>query len=219
MRRIIVVHGIHTDDSEGWMDVVARGFKESGWDARVWTYGYAYAMLTRWQNPSRSRALASLVRAGDMVLGHSNGGCLAWLAAKLGAPLGGAILVNPALDSDRAMAPHVPWVNLYPNKYDEAVKIAKLFPAHPWGAQGRDGLTVPDARYMTRWTNEPSPLARPVDGHSAVWKPWAIYGWVRQMVKDANDRLKANQGGAGRALPRFRIILHRGKNQDLQDTY
>ena len=187
--RIIIVHGIHTDDSEGWMDRVARGFKEDGWDARVWTYGYAYALLTRWQNPGRARKLAEIIPPGSVVLGHSNGCALAWMAAELGAPIQGAILVNPALDTDKVMAPHVPWINLYPNKHDEAVKIAKLLPAHPWGAQGRDGLTVSDPRYLTRWTHEPTRLAKAVEGHSAVWEPKVIHGWTRQIVKDAGGRV------------------------------
>ena len=141
--RITIVHGIHTNDNEVWMDYLVARFQHHGWDARKWTYGYALALTTRWQNPGRAKTLAAMIRPGEVVLGHSNGGCLAWMAAELGAPIGGAILLNPALDADKVMAPQVPWVNLYTNKYDEAVPWAGLFIGHPWGAQGRDGICAP----------------------------------------------------------------------------
>ena len=187
--RIIIVHGIHTNDSEGWMDFLVERFRDGGWNAAKWTYGYAYAVLTRWQNPGRAKRLAALVQPGDVLLGHSNGGCLVWMAAELGAPIGGAILVNPALDSDKVMAKHVRWVNIYANRQDEAVKVATIFPAHPWGAQGRDGLTVDDSpRSKVIWTSSEHNDAPAVHGHSAVLEPGAIEPWSSRIVKDTNER-------------------------------
>lgn len=187
--RLIVVHGIHTNDSEGWMDVLVDAFRDAGWNAGKWTYGYAYALLTRLQNPGRAKKLAALIQPGDVVLGHSNGGCLAWMAAELGAPMGGCILLNPALDCEKVMAKHVPWVNLYPNRFDEAVTLAGVFPAHPWGLQGREGISVRDDRYLTRWTDAGTALAKPVQGHSAMLAPAAIHGWAQQLIEDVDMRL------------------------------
>lgn len=187
--RIIIVHGIHTNDSDGWMDYLVHAFNNGGWNAAKWTYGYAYAVLTRFQNPGRARALADLIQPGDVVLGHSNGCCLAYLASQLGAPIGGAILLNPALDTDKVMAPQVPWVNLYPNRHDEAVKYAGLWPAHPWGAQGRAGISVKDTRYKTVWTDEGAGEAPAVQGHSAVLANDVLPAWARRIVDDASTRL------------------------------
>ena len=188
--RLLVVHGIHCNDSVGWMDHIVMAFNDAGWDAAKWTYGYAYAMLTRIQNPWRARKLLDIIKPGDVVLGHSNGACLAWMAAELNAPIGGAILLNPALDTDKVMARQVPWVNLYPNSQDEAVPWAKTFVGHPWGAQGRDGITVPDDRYKTVWTDQEPPR---VYGHSGVLAPSAISIWTSRFIRDADERMRKSR--------------------------
>lgn len=188
--RVIIVHGIHTGEDATWMDQLASMFREKGLPTLVWTYGYAYALLTRWQNPGRARKLAELIHPGDIVVGHSNGGALAWMAAHDEfAPLGGAVLLNPALDRNRVMPIHVPWVNLYPNRYDVAVKVAKIFPAHPWGSQGQGGLSREDNRYLTRFTNESGPSGElAVRGHSAVINE-GLLSWGPRIVQDALDRI------------------------------
>lgn len=192
--RILIVHGIHHTTNESapdWMDHLVSAFRDTGWDAAKWTYGYAYALLTGIQNPGRAKKLAELIQPGDVVLGHSNGCCLAWMAAELGAPIGGAILLNPALDCDKVMAKQVPWVNLYANHYDEAVPLTefpvlrKLFFSTPWGEQGRNGISVKDDRYQTVWTDSEPPR---VYGHSGVLAPGAISVWASRMIRDAEDR-------------------------------
>jgi pimeloyl-ACP methyl ester carboxylesterase len=187
-QRIIIVHGIHTNDDAGWMTTLAQTFTGYDFNVKVFTYGYAYAVLTRWQNPSRAKKLAEMIQPGDIVLGHSNGGCLAWMAAMLGAPIGGAILINPALDSNRIMPPHVKWVNLYPNRHDEMVLIAKLFYKHPWGAQGRDGIKYPDPRYLIQFSDTAKTGVPQVQGHSAVLEAKALNAWRHVFAIDAINR-------------------------------
>lgn len=185
--RIWIVHGIHTNEQEPWMYVYKDGFERAGWDATVWTYGKVSALTTRWKNPGRAKELAGLIQPGDYVLGHSNGGCLIWMAGELGAKYRGAILLNPALDDDKVLQPECKWVNLYPNRFDEAVPLAAWFglhdlAPHPWGAQGRDGLTVKDARYSTTWTD---PM---VKGHSAMLAGPALITWRDRVIADAEAR-------------------------------
>ena len=188
--QITIVHGIHTNDNAAWMDYLVARFQHRGWDARKWTYGYASAALTRWQNPGRAKTLAAMIRPGEVVLGHSNGACLAWLAAELGAPMQGAILLNPALDTNKLMAKQVQWVNLYTNRYDEAVPWARVFVGHPWGSQGRDGISVPDVpRYRVVETSVPRNDAPSVRGHSAVLSPDALPQWSDVIVRQAEARL------------------------------
>jgi len=194
--RILIVHGLHTNDDAGWMTTLRRAFAAAGFAAQVWTYGYAHALTARWQNPGRAKQLARLIRPGDIVVGHSNGACLTWMAASLGAPIGGAVLINPALDRGAAMPRHVPWVNLYPNRGDVAVKIARIFPKHPWGDQGRAGLAFNDPRYLTRYTDEGCGhphYAPPVFGHSAVLEPAPLARWRQVFVHDVERRLAAQR--------------------------
>lgn len=187
--KVVIVHGIHTKDNTTWMESLQKIFQESGFPSCVWTYGHAYAILTRWQNPGRAKKLASFVESGDVLVGHSNGGTLAWLAAQLGAPLGGVVLLNPALDVDKAIASHVPWVNLYPNRHDRAVKYAKWLPHHQWGAQGRDGLSFKDKRYLTRFTDEGGPNGEPsISGHSAIIHE-GLASWGPLIVSDVLKRI------------------------------
>lgn len=185
MKRVLVICGIHTKDNAAWMDHMLGAFRARGWQARKWTYGYAWAILTRWQNPDRAKTLASLVEPGDVLLGHSNGCCLIWLAAQLGAKIGGAILLNPALDTNKVMPPQVKWVNLYTNRYDEAVKIARFFPAHPWGPQGRDGISVVDLRYHRVRTEDGIPS---VHGHSDILSASKLPAWEKRIIDDAETR-------------------------------
>ena len=189
--RVIIVHGIHTNDNAGWMRYLEWRFLQNGWRTYVHTYGYARAILTRWQNPGRAEALADLIEPGDVVLGHSNGGCLAWMAAELGAPMAGAILLNPALDRDKLMAPQVQWVNLYTNRFDEAVPWAEMLfrGSHPWGTQGRDGISVPDVpRYRVVETSIPRVDAPAVRGHSAILATDALPAWSNVIVRQAEAR-------------------------------
>ncbi len=201
--RILIVHGIHTNDNAAWMDYMVSAFRDAGWDASKWTYGYAYALLTRFQNPGRAKKLAAMVRPGDIVLGHSNGACITWMAAELGAPMGGAILLNPALDTDKVLARQVPWVDLYANRYDEAVPLASLFVGHPWGPQGAEGITIEDARYRTVWTDSEPPMVR---GHSAILAPEVITLWTAKIIRSAEARIAAlrpapHKSASGWSLP------------------
>ena len=185
--RLLVVHGIHTNDDAGWMEWIVEEFRAAGWDARSWTYGYAWALLTRWQNPGRAKKLAAIIEPGDIVLGHSNGCTLTYMASMLGAPIGGAILLNPALDTDRVLGVQVPWINLYANRGDCAVPFAGLFPRHPWGPQGCEGLTVHDPRYRTVFTDEGKPR---VWGHSDILSVANLEPWTVRLIDDAEARMR-----------------------------
>jgi len=190
----MIVHGIHTNTSKAaWMDYVANKFFENGWCAHKFNYGYAVGLLTRYQNHERAMKLASIILPGDVVLGHSNGGTLIDLAANMGAPIEGAILLNPALDEDRVMPEQVKWVNLYPNRHDVAVKISALFLAHQWGAQGHNGISREDARYTTTFTDDLHYLSNGSElpmlkGHSDIIHPYNLPAWTERIIEDANKR-------------------------------
>lgn len=186
-RKITIVHGIHTNDTDGWMYYIRDRFTEAGWDARVWTYGNVNALTTRLFNPGRADNLAAILEPGEVVLGHSNGCTLTYMASQK-VPLGGAILLNPALDRDKVVAPPCPWINLYKNKFDVAVKLAGFIPKHPWGPQGREGLLIDDSRYYTVETSEEYPFAI---GHSGILEPEKLPFWTGRIIEDAEARIHA----------------------------
>jgi hypothetical protein len=164
-------------------------FFKAGFDPLAHTYGYARAVLTRFQNPGRAKDLSARVVAGDVIVGHSNGCTLTYMASKLGAPIRGAVFINPALDTDLVLAPQVEWVNLYTNAYDVPVKLAGLLCKHPWGPQGRCGISVKDDRYkrfQTELGDGPCPPAR---GHSAILRPAMIGPWTDHIIRNIEARL------------------------------
>ena len=193
--RVIVVHGIHTNDTEGWMDYMVSRFTKEGYESFKWTYGYAYALLARFQNPSRARKLAAIIQHGDVIVGHSNGCTLAYMAHRLGAPMQGAILLNPALDT--ATVFNIPWVNLYPNTTDDVVAWGGILRAHPWGAQGKYGLSkfVDAPHYLTRFTDFDEPRAT---GHSGILKPDVLPAWTTRIIHDLQLREQVANQDQGR---------------------
>lgn len=194
---VIIVHGIHTNDAnDAWMDYLVWKFGRAGWGARKWTYGYAYALLTKIQNPGRARALKDLVKPGDWLLGHSNGGTLIEMASKRGAPIEGAILLMPALDTHRVLGKQVRAVNLYYHPDDEWVGLAGFLPDHPWGPQGRDGLSVKDERYMQVNVKHGEPQigtlledGRIIGAHSGILAQDKLGPWSDRIIDEAQARL------------------------------
>lgn len=185
--RVVIVHGIHTNDDEAWMAYLEATFKRAGWDAHVWTYGNVSWWSVRFLNASRAKKLAAIIQPGDVLLAHSNGCTLTWMASHRGAPISGAILLNPALDTEKVLAPQVKWVNLYFNKDDTAVGLAGIFIDHPWGPQGRDGISVNDIRYLQVPTHDGHP---PVSGHSDVLTPEKLPRWTERFIADAERRIR-----------------------------
>lgn len=185
--RIIIVHGIHTT-AEGavWMDYLGDQLFRAGFCSHKFNYGYAAAFTARWRNAARAERLAKFIQPGDVILSHSNGGTLTYMAAKLGAPMGGAIMVNPALDSSRVLASQVPWINLYVNRGDKAVDLSATLIGNLWGDQGRVGLTVADPRYKIIFTDLGTPR---IWGHSAILHSKNLAAWTPQIIADLESRM------------------------------
>ena len=179
MATVHILHGIHTSEpSGGVVKLLKPYFEKAGFgDVVVHSYGYVFAITTRWKNPQVVEEILPKIKNGDIVVGHSNGGTLAWMLAERGAPISGAVLINPALDANKALANQVRWVHVYFNQDDTAVWLSKmLLPfRHPWGEQGRIGYNgAPDVRYSNFDCQKESP---PVFGHMDIFNPDKIYAW------------------------------------------
>ena len=180
-----ILHGIHVSQPYKSIGKLKLYFEKAGFNnVVVHKYGYAFAVLSRWKNPKRARKLFPLIENGDIVVGHSNGCTLIDMLTEMGAPISGAVLINPALDADKALASQVRWVHVYFNGGDSVVWWSKLLIAHPWGKQGKIGYTGEDSRYSNFDSSKEEP---PVWGHSDIFKPKKISVWGPRIAKRVRD--------------------------------
>lgn len=145
-----ILHGFRvTDGGAGSIDRLCPHLGDAGWKTCEHDYGYFHLIKVRWCNGSVADAVKACVRRGDIGVGHSNGCAILAEAADRGAPFAGLVFINPALDEDRVISKHVPWVHVYYNEGDRAVWAAQVLQfSHPWGAMGRVGFKGDDARYL-----------------------------------------------------------------------
>ncbi len=185
--RVHIMHGIHVSEPKGGVGKLEEYFHAGGFsEVVVHRYGHIFAFQTRWKNPKLAEQYCGEVLAGDIVVGHSNGCTLWWMISQMNAPIAGAILINPALDNDKALAPQVPWVDVYHNEGDSAVSLSRLLLWHPWGDQGKIGFTGDDPRYQNIDCGKSEPR---VDGHSAIFKDENLHIWGPRIVENARKRL------------------------------
>lgn len=158
----IIVHGFNvadggdstTDRLQPYLENV--GFEVVSYDT-AWTTGLVRdLLLVRSQNDERSQELADVITKYKqegrkiVVIGHSNGATLTYLANALLADKGlktadVLIYINPALKSDFGPPKGVKWMVVYFTPHDRPVLwgklLSRLIPAkwRPWGAMGRYG--------------------------------------------------------------------------------
>jgi len=150
--KVHLLSGINTLGTQQSMGLIAEnlfkvGFKKE--EIIAHPYGFPIVFGTAWlRNPFIARRIAKQIESNDIIIGHSNGAALAWLMAKEGAPITGIILIDPALDAEKAMAPQVKWIHIFYNTCDTVVNWAKWIPFHLWGDQGRVGYIGNDSRYI-----------------------------------------------------------------------
>jgi hypothetical protein len=188
--KIHLLHGIHTSEKNETVAGLIPFLEEmTGLEVQYHKYGYALGILTRLQNPGRAEKLAKHIAHGDIVVGHSNGVCLTYLMAKLGAPIGGVVAINAALDSEKTFPNQVMFVDVYYNRFDEAVGFAKSFFLfdHPWGAMGRDGFIGTDSRVTNIDCSSFIYGTNIVKGHSDIFTRRKIRFWGTMM----GERIKA----------------------------
>jgi pimeloyl-ACP methyl ester carboxylesterase len=167
---VYLIHGFNVDDGgAGTTDSIRPYLEAEGITVRELDYGHFHRGRVRLCNDSVARMIATLVKPGSTCIGHSNGGTLAYLACEYGAQFKNVVLVNPALDSKKAIAKQVEKVQVWYSPNDKWTKLAKYIPFSDWGAQGRTGYTGPlDDRYQQ--FNEDLILGRHKDEHSGIWK-------------------------------------------------
>lgn len=142
---VVLVHGIHSAEGTTNMRRLVPYFEQAGFRVTVFEYGWLGVIRARWANPGIARRLAALVRESDHLVCHSNGAAVAWLAMKNhNMKCRHVSLIAPALDNDKRMLGSI-WTDIYHNRCDHVVWLARLMWWHSWGSMGRDGCSDPRA--------------------------------------------------------------------------
>lgn len=189
-----LVHGFNvTDGGAGSIGKLAPFFEAAGFEVKTFRYGW-FALLmilpatARLVNRRLARLLADIIRAGDIIAGHSNGGCIAKIATDLGAPAGQLVLINAALDADVTFAPQIGHIHIWHSPSDKPVAIARILPRHPWGDMGAIGYRGP---YDPRVTSYNKENGFPVSSreHSDVFKPHILSFFGPQIVRSVLNHI------------------------------
>lgn len=187
--RVILIHGanFHKATRGANMKKFAPAFRACGFCVVIPTYGFLPALLIGlipWLDKRIAETLGSFVEPNDILVGHSNGGTLIYLIAKI-KPVRGAVLINAALEVDKI--PEASFVHVYYNKGDILTRFSNFFPCSPWGAMGGCGYIGSDPRVTNincSYPPEMPPVILPIlNGHSDIFRVGKCRKWARFMAE------------------------------------
>jgi len=183
--RVVLIHGAKFRRSDrNNLRKIAPAFRAAGFCIIIPTYGYMPSILLGlipWLDDRIAEALAGFIQPDDILVGHSNGGTLAYLISNR-VRVRGAVLINAALESDRV--PNAGFVHVYFNKGDIVTQLSAILPFHPWGSMGGNGYSGTDERVKNiDQGNPPDPQLPSVHGHSDVFSVGKCRQWARYMAE------------------------------------
>jgi len=203
---IHLLHGIHAEERGGNPRLLAPYLQAAGLKVRVRSYGKLKWWQARFANDKLAACFADSIAPGDIIVGHSNGVALAALICDMGAPVGGVVAIQGALDADRPWAPQVPWVDVIANSDDGWVTVSALLLGHMWGSLGRDGYVGPaDARIENLYTDErrldrADTAGLPqVLGHTDFFTEAALAAWGHWQGERIRARIEARHADSLRS--------------------
>ncbi|WP_157117918.1 hypothetical protein [Oceanicoccus sagamiensis] len=138
MTKAILVHGFNiADQGKNTISKLTPYFQERGIKVENFSYGWIGLMGVYFLNPRIVQQLINKVSPGDIGVCHSNGCVIVHMAAHQGAPFRKAVYINPALNSNASIAPHLENVDVWCNDGDLPVKFgAWLRVLVPWAPLG-----------------------------------------------------------------------------------
>lgn len=150
--QILLIHGYNVWDKGDTTVGELRGYYAAeGCPYHILKYGHFGLWDTRTKNDDVARQATAFITNADrpvIVVGHSNGAAIIYLAMKLyGAKPAHVVLVNPALVRNLRMPEQCPSVDIWHSPSDAPVKWAKWLPStqmRPWGDMGAYGPSYTD---------------------------------------------------------------------------
>lgn len=176
---IVLLHGIHAEGQNTVVDEIAAYL---GQPFLYPDYGYILAVETRRINPAVVGALLPYIGEKDVLIGHSNGCCIAYRIAQQ-KPVKGLVLIDGALKRDLVLPSWVEFCDVYFNAGDDITEVAEAaaripgFPVDPmWGDLGHAGYSGDDKRVTNIDCGATQGLPV-VSGHSDISVPGKIEAW------------------------------------------
>lgn len=211
-----VIHGFNIRD--GGAATVARLVPYLSGPVVMVTYGPGKLpfitprlIVLRRTNREAAEAIMTQVKEGDFLIAHSNGALIAWEIAQrmdmANTPLGGVVVINPALRRDTIWPVTLP-VLCMANSTDWIVQLGRVWSRlvslgglnfHGWGAAGRYGFSRGQKLVTTIFTDYTA-WDYPVKGHSGVFGAEVVKFW--SMVIEYWIAVQ-KEAGAGTAITRF----------------
>ena len=140
--KIYLIHGFNVSDGgERTTDQLIEPLTLAGHEVVELDYGHWHRLRVRLANKPLSKIIAAMAEPDSVLIGHSNGGCLAQMAAMAGAKIKRMVLINPALNSDIVMPANIR-CDIYYSPHDRVVELSRWIPWSPWGNMGRVGSTL-----------------------------------------------------------------------------
>lgn len=190
--KIILVHGIHAKEGSHNMAVLWPHLQENlpENDVLLHEYGFMGFWKARRDNLRQAERLAARIDRRTIVVTHSNGAAIAYLACnKLGARPAGIININPALDRWRTA--HAPWVETIHSPGDRWVWLSQWLPFHIWGDQGRVGYQGRAQNTISHNAWEFGPGMR-YEGHLGLFEQKRIGKWAAFIALRILERIDAD---------------------------
>ena len=178
--RAWLLHGFNVwDGGEGSIDKFIPALVGADFDVVEFDYGWLGPVGVKAMDGRLAKLLAKLVRPGDVVIAHSNGCCIAQMAADLGAPFAVMVFISPALDRDAPLPAHIGERHVWHTPSDEWVTKARWIPFVKWGDMGAVG-----------YQGDPSTRTINFNGEVLLGiKPIRHSGWFEEPPMPAASRM------------------------------
>jgi hypothetical protein len=138
--RCFLLHGFNVrDDGNNTVDKLIPLLQARDIEPVQFDYGWQGLLGVRFGSRGLAKALRSVMRDGDIAIGHSNGCHLIHCAQELGVHLKFSIYIAPALDSFTPECAESGNVYVLHSRHDFAVKVARFLLFHRWGDMGAIG--------------------------------------------------------------------------------
>ena len=185
-----MVHGIHSVEGNNNMSVLWPYLQRSlpGYTVALFSYGFMGFWQARWRNKRQAQRLAESLDDGDIIVTHSNGAAIAYLAVRdYGARPEGIININPALD--RWLSADVPWVETIHSDGDRWVWLSQWIPGHIWGDQGKVGYKGKATNVINHNASKFGGVMA-YDGHTCLFESVRIHLWARFIAHRIMERME-----------------------------